>query len=51
MAVKGEVFLGVDIGGTKVAAGLVNDHGEILYKTRNPMNATDGAERGRRSGS
>lgn len=44
MEVKGEVFLGVDIGGTKVAAGLVNDRGDILYKTRNPMNATQGAE-------
>lgn len=44
MEVKGEVFLGVDIGGTKVAAGLVNDRGDILYKTRNPMNATQGAQ-------
>lgn len=44
MEATGEVFIGVDIGGTKVAAGLVNDHGEILYKTRNPMNAAHGAE-------
>ncbi len=44
MQIDGEVFLGVDIGGTKVAAGLVNENGEILYKTRNPMNATRGAE-------
>ncbi len=43
MEITGEVFLGVDIGGTKVAAGLVNEQGEILYKTRNPMNATQGA--------
>jgi glucokinase len=42
MAGTGDVFLGVDIGGTKVAAGLVNDRGDILYKTRNPMNATEG---------
>ncbi|HEX6881308.1 MAG TPA: ROK family protein, partial [Terriglobales bacterium] len=34
-----EIFLGVDIGGTKVAAGLVDTHGHILYKMRNPMNA------------
>jgi glucokinase len=34
------LFLGVDIGGTKVAAGLVNNRGEILYKTRVPMVAT-----------
>jgi glucokinase len=35
--------IGVDIGGTKVAAGLVDPSGEILYHTRNPMVATDGA--------
>jgi glucokinase len=39
-----EIFLGVDIGGTKVAAGLVNKQGEILYKMRNPMNAEGTAE-------
>ena len=39
MAVNSDIFLGVDIGGTKVAAGLVNTQGEILYKMRNPMNA------------
>jgi glucokinase len=37
--VNSDIFLGVDIGGTKVAAGLVNTNGEILYKMRNPMNA------------
>ena len=30
-------ILGVDIGGTKVAAGLVDASGEILYQTRVPM--------------
>jgi glucokinase len=30
-------ILGVDIGGTKVAAGLVSSRGEILSKTRVPM--------------
>ena len=40
MSVTSEVFIGVDIGGTKVAAGLVNDRGELLYKTRNPMNSS-----------
>jgi len=44
MQVTGDLYLGVDIGGTKVAAGLVNDQGEILYKTRSPMNATHGAD-------
>jgi glucokinase len=39
-----EVFLGVDIGGTKVAAGLVNNKGEILFKTRTPMNSSGSAE-------
>lgn len=38
------VFLGVDIGGTKVAAGLVSENGEILYKTRTPMNARGTAQ-------
>src|SRR3954465_3284608 len=41
---RGEVFLGVDIGGTKVAAGLVNDKGEILFKTRTPMDSSGSAE-------
>lgn len=36
--------IGVDIGGTKVAAGLVDSKGEITYKTRVPMVSTgDGA--------
>ncbi|HWR14993.1 MAG TPA: ROK family protein [Terriglobales bacterium] len=39
-----EMFLGVDIGGTKVAAGLVNTKGEMLFKTRAPMNSTGSEE-------
>ncbi|HXZ80110.1 MAG TPA: ROK family protein [Terriglobales bacterium] len=39
-------LLGVDIGGTKVAAGLVNDQGALVFKTRNPMNPTGTAEEG-----
>lgn len=31
--------IGVDIGGTKVAAGLVNDQGEIVFQLRKPMAA------------
>ncbi|MGC1687293.1 MAG: ROK family protein, partial [Candidatus Acidiferrales bacterium] len=31
--------IGVDIGGTKVAAGLVNEQGEILLQLRKPMPA------------
>jgi len=38
MPQRDDVFLGDDIGGTKVAAGLVNNRGEILFKTRIPMN-------------
>src|SRR4051812_7885158 len=34
------VVLGVDIGGTKVAAGLVKEGGEILHKTSVPMRVT-----------
>ncbi len=31
--------IGIDIGGTKVAAGLVNEQGEITHKIRVPMSA------------
>ena len=37
------VVLGVDIGGTKVAAGLVNASGEILHSARVPMNVNSSA--------
>lgn len=40
------VYLGVDVGGTKVAAGFVNSCGEIVYKTRVPMIGTGTAEQG-----
>jgi glucokinase len=39
-------FLGVDIGGTKVAAGLVDAAGNILFQTRVPMVATADAATG-----
>jgi glucokinase len=38
--------LGVDIGGTKVAAGLVNSEGKILFPTRLPMPAHGTAAEG-----
>src|SRR6266852_3378254 len=34
---ESRVVVGVDIGGTKVAAGLVDANGEILARTRTPM--------------
>jgi glucokinase len=34
-------FVGVDVGGTKVAAGLVDSAGEITHQTRVPMVAAD----------
>jgi glucokinase len=34
-----DLTIGVDIGGTKVAAALVGSTGEIAHKTRGPMNA------------
>jgi glucokinase len=40
------VTIGVDIGGTKVAAALVGSTGEITHKTRVPMNATGTAAEG-----
>lgn len=39
MPSKQPVYLGVDIGGTKVAAGLVDSRGNILSKCRVPMPA------------
>jgi glucokinase len=41
-----DVVLGVDIGGTKVAVGLVNREGKILTHERKPMVATGTAEAG-----
>jgi len=41
-----KLLLGIDIGGTKVAAGLVNHSGEIIFKTRNPMNPRGTEEEG-----
>ncbi len=38
--------IGVDVGGTKVAAGLVDAHGEIHQHTRVPMNSHGTAEEG-----
>ena len=37
VAVLDDLVIGVDIGGTKVAAGLVDPSGEILCRNRNPM--------------
>ncbi|MFB3813322.1 MAG: ROK family protein [Terriglobales bacterium] len=42
----GEFVIGVDIGGTKVAAGIVNPEGQILASTRAPMVARKTAEDG-----
>jgi glucokinase len=36
-------LIGVDVGGTKVAAGLVDAAGEITFQTRTPMAANDAA--------
>ena len=43
---KESVFVGVDIGGTKVAAGLVNGSGDILSQQRIPMVSDASAEEG-----
>src|SRR5690348_5879691 len=40
MPANRKVYLGVDIGGTKVAAGLVDARGKILCKTRVPVSST-----------
>ncbi len=38
-----QYFVGVDVGGTKVAAGLVSSAGEITHRMRVPMPAADAA--------
>lgn len=43
---EGPIYLGVDIGGTKVAAGLVDAQGQVLRKTRVPMRAQGTAQEG-----
>ena len=40
------MIIGVDIGGTKVAAGLVDSTGEITHKARVPMVSTGDADTG-----
>ena len=33
-----KLFIGVDLGGTNIAAGIINENGEILYKKSTPTN-------------
>lgn len=40
---NGPIYVGVDIGGTKVAAGIVNEKGEIQSQVRVPMNSSGDA--------
>ena len=49
MTQQGPIYLGIDIGGTKVAAGLVNGAGDVLYKTRLPMSPQGDAATGLRA--
>lgn len=46
MSALDQLFLGVDIGGTKVAVGIVNSEGAILQQSRKPMLANGTAEDG-----
>src|SRR5882724_5901344 len=43
VTVPQDLVIGVDIGGTKLAAGLVDLGGKVLFHTRNPMVCSDGA--------
>jgi glucokinase len=45
-ALESGLVIGVDVGGTKVAAGLVDRTGTILFQTRTPMVANNGAAGG-----
>jgi glucokinase len=46
MPAANTLVLGVDVGGTKVAAGLVDARGQIVHKVRRPMIANRGPEDG-----
>lgn len=46
MNTSDQLFLGVDIGGTKVAVGTVNVEGKILQQSRKPMLASGSADDG-----
>ena len=46
MSAKPSLTLGVDIGGTKIAAGLVDPQGAIIFQTRVPMFARGNAAEG-----
>ena len=41
-----KLIVGIDIGGTKVAAGLVNAHGDIIWRNRSRMVTTSSAASG-----
>ncbi len=47
--VAGDQVLGVDIGGTKVAVGLVNSRGRVVFSSRAPMIARGSADQGFRA--
>jgi glucokinase len=49
MAKTKKLMLGVDIGGTKIAAGLVSSEGKILYSAHSPMVAKKSASEGLRA--
>jgi glucokinase len=46
---KGSLLLAVDIGGTKVEAGLINAQGRIIFSARSPMVAYGSANQGLRA--
>lgn len=46
---KGSLLLAVDIGGTKVEAGLINAQGRIIFSGRSPMMANGSASEGLRA--
>jgi glucokinase len=46
LSAKNALTLGVDIGGTKIAAGLVDSQGTIVFQTRVPMAARGSAAEG-----
>ena len=39
---KSKSYIGIDIGGTKIAGGVVDPRGEILHRLKRPTNASEG---------
>ncbi|MGY8688554.1 MAG: ROK family protein, partial [Verrucomicrobiales bacterium] len=46
MGKSSSVTIGIDLGGTKMYAVVLNDEGEVLGSARNPSNGHEGSRKG-----